>query len=367
MNFLDKHVFLISDVDKFFYLFADALVYKCDVPADSIVAVVYKTGRIETLERKEPFKYVDFDTCDPQNLVLSRVFIPLSLMTWNASIIKKLIQIDQTFLNKIYIFITDDEVDKWSKIREQNGELKVCYSLHVSQEVIFVSKKIINFVVTRAFFEKKLQVILNRKNFCIVDASVIFDILPCRESENLRMALFSRADVPANRVLIGTKGVELREAIRVIHALRKTEDMQFLIFAMPVHKRILLDLYLLGYRIILKRKIGIMYLQYLLPAAYNAIVASCSYLVLQRRGGGSAARLFAKWGCGQIIADSNSENGKVLREVFGLEYIEFSNPMRLNAESKIAEKVISKNAVAVMTEEMRSIEVLKKFFNSAQY
>lgn len=366
MNFRDKHVFLISDVDKFFYLFADALVHKCDVPADSIVAVVYKTGRIETLDRKEPFEYVDFDTCDPQDLLLSKVFIPLSLMTWNASIIKKLIQVDQNFLNKIYIFITDDEVDRWSKIRKDNGELKVNDSLYVSQEVIFVSKKIKNFIVTSAFFENKLQNILGRKNFCIVDASVIFDILPCRESENLRMALFSRADVPANRVMIGTKGVGLSEAIRVINALREMGDMQFLIFSMPVHKRILLDLYLLSNRIIFKRKASIMYLQYLLPAAYNAIVASCSYLVLQRRGGGSTARLFAKWGCGQIIADSDSANGKVLREIFGLEYIEFGNSMSLNAESKISEKVISKNAAAVMTEELRSIEVLKKFFNSAQ-
>lgn len=365
MNFRDKHVFLISDVDKFFYLFADALVHKCDVPADSIVAVVYKSGRTEALDRKEPFKYIDFDICEPQDLLLSKNFISLSLMTWNASIIKKLIQIDHNFLNKIHIFITDDEVDRWLKTKTKYGGLSVNEPLYISEDVLFVAKNVKNFIGPKSF-GGNLEEILCRDNIKIIDASAIFDILPCRESENLRMALFSRGDVPANRVMIGTKSTGLREAIRAIHALRETENMQFLIFEMPVHKRIFLDLYLLINRIILKRKTSIMYLQYLLPLAYNAIVASCSYLVLQRRGGGSTARLFAKWGCGQIIAVADSENSKVLREIFGVEYIEFNNNMSFNAGSKIAKEVVSKNAVAVISEEMRSIEVLKKFFNLTQ-
>lgn len=98
-----------------------------------------------------------------------------------------------------------------------------------------------------------------------------------------------------------------------------------------------------------------MQLQYLPPTAYNLLVASCSYLVLQRRGGGSTARLFLKWGCGQIIANRNSENATVLRDVFGVKYIEFSNPIKLNSETK--DKIISTNKFAVETEELRSIGV----------
>lgn len=363
MNFSDKYVFLISDVDKFFYLFADALVHKCGTPADSIIAIVHKSPRIETLDRRAPFEYIDFEQCKIEELLESKIFVPISLSTWNAPIVKKLIQEDQKFIEKTYVLITDDEVDRWSQIKSKNGRLTVDESLMVSQDVLSVAENIKNFIVTKAYFEKKLQEILGRKKFGIVDASIIFDILPYHESENLRKALFLRSDVPRNRVMIGTNGVPLREAIRVVHSFRKVKNLQFVIFSMPVYKRIILEFYLLGMRVFFKKKISMMYLEYLLPAAYNAIVASCSVLVMQRRGGGSTARLFVKWGCGFLIVKSNSENGKVLREVFGVEYREYGDSTELNSDVIDKNEVVSKNSSAVINEEIRSVAILKDFFN----
>lgn len=120
---------------------------------------------------------------------------------------------------------------------------------------------------------------------------MIFDILPCFESESLRKALYFRNDVPARRVIIGTKGAGLLWSILAINSFRGINNAQFVIFSMPAKKRILLDLYLIIYRIFFRKKVSIIYLQYLLPTGYNEIIASCSHLMLQRRGGASTARL----------------------------------------------------------------------------
>lgn len=168
---------------------------------------------------------------------------------------KKLIQIDHNFLNRIYIFITDDEIDRWLKTKAKCGELSVNEPLYISEDVLFVAKHVNSFIAPKSF-EANLHEILCREDLKIIDASAIFDILPSRESENLRVALFSRSDVPANRVMIGTKGSGLKEAIRVIRAFRAVKNTQFLIFDMPVYKRIILDVYLLSSRIILKEKLA---------------------------------------------------------------------------------------------------------------
>lgn len=268
MNFRDKHVFLIGDTDKFFYLFADALVHRCHVQADSIIAVVYNTGRVETLDRKEPFTYINFEDCDYNELVLSKSFIPISLNSYNAICIKNLIQIDKNFLNKIYVFITDDEVDRWSLIKRKKGRFVVNESMFVSEEVIYMSKMIKHFIVTKAYFKDKIENILERNDLKYVDASVIFDILPCHKSENLKKAIFTRRDDNIIRVMIGTKGSTLKGALKVIHAFRLKKNIQFIIFNMPEKKRLYLNLYALVTRIIFWKK-----------NSYSAITISATYSI----------------------------------------------------------------------------------------
>lgn len=89
MNLQGKHVFLISNNDKFFYLFADALVKKCDVPADNIVAVVLKVSQYGTLDRRPPFNYVNSESYNVKDLLMAKSITSMSLTSWNASLVKK--------------------------------------------------------------------------------------------------------------------------------------------------------------------------------------------------------------------------------------------------------------------------------------
>ena len=75
MLFTNKHIFIISDRDIFFHLYADALVNKCNVNPNQIIAVIYKLGGISTLVKHQSYQYIEYEkellkpTCNTVKIV----------------------------------------------------------------------------------------------------------------------------------------------------------------------------------------------------------------------------------------------------------------------------------------------------------
>lgn len=69
---------------------------------------------------------------------------------------KKIIQEDyEISLKKLNVFITDDEVNRWQKIKMKNGRLVENKSMSVSVDVLFITQHIKNFICRKAYFGKK--------------------------------------------------------------------------------------------------------------------------------------------------------------------------------------------------------------------
>src|SRR5690554_6817495 len=116
MDFEEKHVFFISDRDRFFYLFGDALTSKLGLPAEKVVAIVLKSGRPPVSSpRLIGVSYYSYADVAIESLFKAKSLTFMSLAKWNSSVVKQLISASDSFLEKINIFITDDEVDRWKK------------------------------------------------------------------------------------------------------------------------------------------------------------------------------------------------------------------------------------------------------------
>lgn len=365
MDFSEKHVIVISDVDKFFYLYADSLANKCGVDADKIVALVYKSGRKETLKKQVSFRYCYYSDSILRDLSVAKTITFMSLLSWNAPIFKKLVEIDSSNLDKLYINTTDDEVARWKKNHQTFGRLKKDLKAYISEADLFVLSKVKHFIAPKYYFKATLEKILARTDFKVHNASVIFDILPVYQSEQLRSELrpFKKASVP--NVLIGTKKAKLKRVLSFLNRLDKQSyPIHINLIALSAAKRWVLNRYLFFLRRVLGLHVTVEYLSTMPAVDYNTMVASCSHLVLQDRGGASTARVFLKWGAGQIVVDKGSPNGLIFANVFGVNFIDFSYPINLETNSSKDIHFIDTNTQAVEAEETRSVKKLKVLYSS---
>lgn len=369
MDFDGKHVFFISDRDRFFYLFGDALIAKLGLPAELIVPVVFKSGMKPIRSpRLTDVSYVNYEDVGVQSLSEAKSLTFMSLNEWNSPIAKRLIDVSAEFLEKTYVFITDDEVDRWKKNHADNGKLSEDLSLHISSDCISVLERVRFFIAPEPYFHNKIREVTSRRDIEFLDASIIFDVLPCEYSEMMRQVFSENFESGGgnHRVLIGTKGFSWKDLLTFLKkpAFQDlSSNAQFFCFISPT-RRLLVETFGLYKKIFGHGFFNIIYLSPMSPQMYNAMLASCTHLILQDRGGASTARLFAKWGRGRIAVRRNSPNHTFLEKCYGVNLYVFDHEKDIGADFFNGTGVDPiDSAKNVYAEEQRSLTVLSSLYS----
>lgn len=369
MDLAGKHVFFISDRDRFFYLFGDALIEKLGLQADCIVPVVFKSGLKPILSpRLTDVSYVNYEDVGIEDLSEAKSLTFMSMNEWNSPIAKLLIDARDEFIEKIYVFITDDEVDRWKINHAANGKLLADRGLHISDDCVSVLGRVKYFIVPQPYFHEKIRDVLNRDDIEFVNASIIFDVLPKRYSEMLRRVFSEKLEYGGGgrRVLIGTKGISWRKLLNILNGpvfQDLSSDTQVFCFVSPA-RRFIFEAFRIYKKIFGRVSFNITYLGPMSPQMYNAMLASCTHLILQDRGGASSARLFAKWGQGRIAVRRDSPNHIFLEKCYGVELDTFDYENNISIDffngSDFDPLDSAKNVCA---EEQRSISVLSSLYS----
>lgn len=340
MNFKDKHVFIIMDYDKFFYLQADALIHKVGINPTSLCAIVLNMpgqDEFNTLSKIDGVQYVKYNKGVVEDILGAKSITTISLLSYNSWLIKELIETDVNVLDKLYVFLTDDEVDRWRIEYKKHGIVKPNADMRISAACLKVLSKIKHMIALSAIFESEVNTILGREiNF--IDAGIIFDTMNNRDS-NKFIDLLSNKYKKNNVILYGTKAFPRNWIVpfyKFVSSL-KVNNVSFIIFTQDRLSILFLEVIRFLLFKFKKLNINISYLNQTDPLTYSSIVMSCSHIVLQDRGGASTAKYFAKLGNGIICVKDGSPNYRGLCDGHDLSVITFKTTKEL------ATKIFSKS------------------------
>ena len=367
----NKHVFLVSNTDVFSPLYLDALLYKVNIPPESICVVYFKsnTSVVDEPNKIDGIKYISFFDADKSIFISAKTITYFSLSTLNSLYVRKVLELDSSIKDKCYMFITDDEVDRWLKCIVQHGYIKPDDKLMISDNDVWVLGQQQLFITVESTFRNKLNQVLGRENYQIVDSSVVFDTLPTKSAQGLALSVLDDEKNKRNMVLLGTKpnAFEYQDIKKMLHAFVTrgvNKDFKFVVMwpAKQWRKRILLDLYLFYLHKVKKQPIDISILTSLPPLAYTSMVMSCTHLVLQPRGGASTARQLMKWGQGKVCVAKGSYNELFFKDAQSIDLVSFASFSEL-AENLNEQIDIKGNAFKINAEEQRSLSVLAKLYS----
>lgn len=365
----NKHVFFISDADKFFFLLADSLINKMSVPPSSIVAVVYKSGRQPSKgKRLENVRYLNYDETLIECYSNAMTITFMSLLAWNSCIARALIDQNDSVLKKLFIFITDDEVARWRANFEEHGRLLPDPRKFISEDCIFTLKRIKNFICPEAYFKEKIAQVVGRDDLSFYNATIVFDILPCRYSRYMREIVMGSIALDGNkkRILYKTKACGWKSFLfflRIVFRSGSVDNADIYVF-IDKYRRLPIFLYILFQRLLGKTNIDVIALSNVPPPVYNSLLAACTHIILQDRGGASTARVFLKWGRGEVLVKKDSPNHFFFEDAYGVDIKSYANDSELLEfiAAPIGKSVLSTNSQKLEQEEMRSLAVLSEIY-----
>ncbi|AAV81387.1 hypothetical protein [Idiomarina loihiensis] len=365
-----KNLFFISNRDKFFKLQADSLVNKAGVRKDSIIAIVFEVDKKVEITKVEGIEYVDFNVSDLNFMIEAKSFTFMSLNNWNAPIAETLINKDKRVLQKLYIFITDDEVERWKINYEKNNCLTEDIGSHISKSCILVLQCVKNFIAPVPYFKELILKVLDRKDIEFINCSIIFEILPFNQSQLLRDSTGrdeSYLKSNKKRVLVGTKSYKLIPFFKVFKDFNRYqknsgEAVELLVFQ-SLSNRFLIDAFLLFRKLLRLKDSNVTYLSEMPPHLYSSLIGSCDYILLQDRGGASTARVFAKWGAGALLIKNGSPNYYFFKDVYKIDFISFDEKLKISERIRHEDLDLLCNSYRIIEEEKRSIEVYGKLYD----
>ncbi|MDH6027898.1 TM1812 family CRISPR-associated protein [Vibrio splendidus] len=364
-----KHIFFLSRTENFSSLFIDSLIGKVGVNPESLCIVRYgDSSNGNVVDMIEGVTCLDLEDVEDSLFINSTTITYFSLNSYNSKYIRSLLSIAPEIGDKAYMFLTDDEVERWIKCKEKYGILTSDDKLSISDDDIWVLKRQKGFFGLDKIFREKLNSSIGQQDRIFVDITSVFDMLPTLPSEHLFSAI-SHSRTVSKTILLGTKPSafkykDLKCLIQEFVKFGLHKEFKFIIM-WPVtqwRKRVLLELYFLYLHKIKKITLDVSILTSLSPLAYNAVVSSCSHLLLQSRGGGGAARLFLKLGLGKVCSVRGGHNGRFFKEGQSIELLEYSTFREL-VENLKRDVDIPNNALKINEEEQRSIKELAKFYS----
>ncbi|OUJ48529.1 hypothetical protein BTO03_26165, partial [Vibrio parahaemolyticus] len=139
--------------------------------------------------------------------------------------------------NKIFIHLTDDEVDRWVKTKDIFGKLKPTKDNHVDKHVLYVINNIKNVIAPECYFKDKLKYLFDNRSFNFIDGRDAFKSLPSKLWEELSNLYDGNSShtKPENRILLGGKKevFSLSDVISIINFLifkSKIDNLKLMVF-----------------------------------------------------------------------------------------------------------------------------------------
>ncbi|MGR5459337.1 hypothetical protein [Vibrio alfacsensis] len=366
-----KHVFLVSSAEVFSPLYLDALLYKANILPESICVVYFHSNASFVKEPKRigHVNYVNFSEVDRSIFINAKTITYFSLSPLNSSHVKEVLEIDSNIKNKCYMFITDDEVERWLKCIDKYGCIKPDAKLLISDNDVWVLDRQQCFIALDTTFRNKLKRVLERSDIKIVDAGVIFDTLPTLCSKKLESAINLESIHKVKRIMLGSKPnafnyKEIKSFLSEFVSRGIHKQYKFIVMwpSQQWRKRVILELYLFYLRKFKKEVVDLSVITSLSPLSYTTLVMSNTHLVLQPRGGASTARQFMKWGQGVVCVASDSHNDQFFCESQSVDLIRYRTYSQLIDQLERDVDIVS-NANKIKAEEKRSLDMLIELYS----
>jgi len=289
-------------------------------------------------------------TCSLDEFSSCKTITFMSLGIFNSFLIRKIFEHSAKIIEKTFIHLTDDEVDRWVKIKNKEGKLIVNKRRNIDADCMYVMDKVINYIAPNEPFHSKLKFVLGKNDFKLFDGRDAFKTMPTSLWDDFTKLYLEGKEhtKPENRILIGAKrgAFSLLDTISILRNLQGggvLPTYKCMVFIDKKHKshRVIIDLYLLYLKYIRKCDVDISFPTPANNITYNALIMSCSHLILQGRGSMTTARCFISQGRGIVHVESDSPNEIELTRSEGVKVASF------NDFKKIAEN-IKNNSIDIM-------------------
>ncbi len=372
MSLNNKNIIIGFSEHIFTKLYIDMLVTKCNVDSKNICLIALndiKDSAFLTGTNIQNFSYKD---CSFSDLEKCKTITLISLTSINSAYIKKAFEFSDEIIKKTFIHITDDEVNRWVKTKDKYGKLKDTKKNHTNKDCIFVLNKALNFIAPNEPFKAKLEYVTGRNNFKLYDARDAFRTMPSNIWEQFNRLYVNDSEYtnPEKKILIGAKRrvFSLPQILRILHYLHKHKllpEFKCMIFTHEKRKvsKIIIDLYLIYLKYFKKCNVNISFQSPTNNITYNALIMSCSDIILQGRGSMTTARCFVSIGKGVIHVKKDSPNDIELTRSEGIEvanYLEF-NELALNIKNNNID--ISNNKEKIEHKYRLKYNVLSSIYN----
>ncbi|WP_083601678.1 hypothetical protein [Vibrio quintilis] len=333
-------------------LYIDMLIHNCHVKPENICLLTLDDEENKTLPDEHQILIRYYERCSLQDVSSAKTITFISLSKSNSFFIKQLLDYSTENADKIYIHLTEDELDRWTLTKRKFGQIVETSKNSVSAACLAVMPLIKNFIASEAAFRPMLENVLERNDFNIIDARDAFSVMPVKLLRKFKDLYDdnSQNTQPEQKILIGAKrGVfKLREVISLLRSIEKQGillDYKYMIFTYKKRKlfRVLIDLYCLYLRHIKKKIIDISYPTVTNSVTYNALLMSCSHIVLQRRGGMTSIKEYIRMGRGVVHAKADSTNHKELTQSIGVDVATYNNFSEIASNIKTNQIDIQQN------------------------
>lgn len=371
MNFQNKHVFIIGDIDSFFYLHIDALIEKAGISPDLFCAIVLnysEKDNFDTLIKKDDVSYFKYSDSLLPKITQAKSITTMSLFSLNSNVVNKIINTKNDVIDKLFIFITDDEVDRWKYVNEKNGELVKDVKNLISSDDIHVLKKIRYVIAKKETFEPLLLKILGRK-IQFIDCGIIFDTLPVNSHDKLESLLLEHPNTTTSiRMLLGTKGVSIRTCLDffifnlMLPANIKTELSFIILNQSNSLIRYLMESLRILIKLTKRNAVQVNYFSNTDALTYTSIVMSCTHILLQGRGGASTARTYAKLARGIICVRESTHNCHFFEKSYKIDLIKYSSLSELASKIMISKHDLISNSEKLKKSELDWVDTFKKLY-----
>lgn len=370
--FDEKFVFIITDRDRFFYLYCEALIEHLNLTGSDFVAIVIKTpgGSIERLKKVSGVTYVRHDSIDLALLNTAKNITSMSLSYLNSVFIDSLLKQCPELVDLYCIFITDDEFERWLNCFNEFGVLKESSKYKVTSSDINVLRVVKHMIGFKNVFGESVRNILGRDGIQWIDCGVVFDTL-----QSNRMSLFSVLAMNMGelnsenytvspRVLFRSKEYGLKGFLSWLRFLISSlkYDIHLVTFISRPSFIIFSELLRLCARVFFNAKVKVDYKMQTNSLSYTMGLLSCSHFILQDRGGASSARTFIKYACGSVIVKRNSHNDVFFHKGYGCDltrYDDISEVIHLIKNDALKNK---SNQERINMAEINSLARLSEFY-----
>lgn len=262
---------------------------------------------------------------------------PFSLLSLNAGIINDCIEKGFVLASNIHFLMQDDEIDRWNKIFSKHGKLVEDESAFVDSNVINILNKVDTYIVPYNPWGATLEKVVGRR-LKIIDAVIPFSIIDYDSQEIFDSFLEARKVNAKNnhnyKILLFTKPMPYQVMVKAYISLidivlqnrlePSSKKITISIWFNSSRKNLLMHAFLLALIAVKKPNIDIELNKTMTHEQYLLTLHEYDCLVLQARGGFSAAKYFAEK-VGKVITLKNSFNDQSLKQDYNISTFNYKN------------------------------------------